>query len=216
MTDSEANRWLPQRLRRLAGGALQGALNRVLALDPDTVAALPALEGRSIELHARAIELTLAISVKDGRLHIGPPQANADLRVAATPASLLALALRRHAGTPLPGKVEIAGDADLARRLQHLAQRFAPDFEEAFAQAFGDVLGVPLARAAHAALGHVRDGAAHLALDSAAWLQDEARVAPSSAEMDSFLDDVDALRERSERLAARFARIRTSRPGTPQ
>lgn len=216
MTDSKAHSWLPQRLRKLAGGALQGALNRVLALDPDTVAALATLEGRSVQLHARAVELALAISVKGGRLHIGPPQAEADLRVAATPASLLALALRRHATTPLPGKVDIAGDADLARRLQHLAQRFAPDFEEAFAHAFGDVLGVPLARGVRAALDHIRDGATHLAMDSAAWLQDESRVAPSSAEVDSFLDDVDALRERSERLAARFARLHPAQRGLPR
>jgi ubiquinone biosynthesis protein UbiJ len=103
--------------------------------------------------------------------------------------------------------VEIAGDADLARRLQKLADRFAPDFEEAFARTFGDVLGVPLAKVVRRALLHAKDSAGHLAEDGAAWLRDETRVAVAPGEVEDFLDGVDALRERSERLEARLARL---------
>jgi ubiquinone biosynthesis protein UbiJ len=69
------------------------------------------------------------------------------LRVAATPGSLLAMLFKRDDDGISPGKVDIAGDAELARRLEKLASKFAPDFEEAFARTFGDVLGVPLAKA---------------------------------------------------------------------
>lgn len=220
MNATAPNAWLPQPLRKLAGRALETALNHTLSLDPDTQRALAALDGRHVQLHLRGPEIALAVTVDGDHLRVGPP-AGADaptghaLRVAATPGSLLAMALRRDDdGGVAPGKVEIAGDADLARRLQKLASRFAPDFEEAFARAFGDVLGVPLAKAVRKALVHAKDSAGHLVEDSAAWLRDETRVALAPGEVEGFLDDVDHLRERSERLEARLARLERRLKGT--
>lgn len=202
------NAWLPQPLRKLAGRALESALNHVLSLDPDTRQKLPPLDGRSIQLHLRGPELALAVTVQGDRLEVGPPRDGSQLRVAASPGSLLAMALRRGDEGVSPGKVDIAGDADLARRLEKLATHFQPDFEEAFARSFGDVLGVPLAQAIARGLRHARESARHLAGDGADWLRDEARLAPAPGEVDDFLDGVDALRERTERLEARLARLR--------
>ena len=210
MTEPAPNAWLPAQLRKLAGRALETALNHTLSLDPDTRRALAALDGRRVVLQLRGPELALAVTVAGERLRVGPPDADAAgpaLRVAATPGSLLAMALRRGDDGVAPGQVEIAGDADLARRLQKLAERFAPDFEEAFARTFGDVLGVPIARAVRKALAHAKETAGHLAEDGAAWLRDESRLALAPGEAEAFLDGVDALRERGERLEARLARL---------
>lgn len=207
------NTWLPQPLRKLAGRALETALNHTLSLDPDTQRKLAALDGRSLQLHLRGPELALAITVEGSALRVGPPQDTSQLRVALSPGSLLAMVLRRDEEGVAPGKVEIAGDADLARRLEKLASTFAPDFEEAFARSFGDVLGVPLAQAFARALRHARASAGHLAEDGADWLRDEARLTPAMGEVETFLDEVDALRERSERLDARLARLRQRMPG---
>ncbi|NUR22202.1 SCP2 sterol-binding domain-containing protein, partial [Frateuria sp.] len=170
MNAATPNAWLPQPLRKLAGRALETALNHTLSLDPDTRQKLAALDGRSIQLHLRGPELVLGVSVEGARLKVGPPQDASQLRVAASPASLLAMALRRGDEGVSPGRVEIAGDADLARRLEKLASAFAPDFEEAFARSFGDVLGVPLAQAIASGLRHARESAAHLTEDGADWL----------------------------------------------
>ena len=201
------NAWLPQPLRKLAGRALETALNHTLSLDPDTQQRLAALNGRSVQLHLRGPEIALAVTVEDARLKVGPPQDDSQLRVAATPGSLLAMMFRRDDDGIAPGKVEIAGDAELARRLEKLASKFAPDFEEAFARTFGDVLGVPLAKAVRKGLAHARETATHLTEDSADWLRDEARVALAPGEVEGFLDDVDHLRERSERLESRVQRL---------
>jgi len=217
MNAATPNSWLPLPLRRLAGRALETALNHALSLDPDTQQKLAALNGRSVQLHLRGPELALTVTVEDARLKVGPPldDDRSQLRVAASPGSLLAMALRRGDDGVAPGKVEIAGDADLARRLEKLASQFAPDFEEAFARTFGDVLGVPLARAVRQGLTHAKDTATHLTEDGADWLRDEARLAIAPGEIDPFLDDVDALRERSERLEARVARLQQRLRGRP-
>lgn len=219
MNTAAPNSWLPAPLRKLAGRALETALNHVLSLDPDTRQKLAALNGRRVQLHLRGPELALAVVVEDGRLRVGPPDADEAprghaLRVAATPGSLLAMLLRRDDEGVAPGKVEIAGDADLARRLEKLASQFAPDFEEAFARTFGDVLGVPLAKLVRQGLAHAKETASHLSQDGADWLREEARLAVAPGEVDGFLDGVDALRERSERLEARLARLEQRLRGT--
>ena len=123
-----------------------------------------------------------------GNLRHGPAQDDNHLRVAATPGSLLAMLVKRDDEGVSPGKVEIAGDADLARRLEKLASKFAPDFEEAFARTFGDVLGVPLAKAVRSGLAHAKETASHLTTDTADWLRDEARLAAAPGEVEGFLD----------------------------
>lgn len=201
------NAWMPQPLRKLAGRALETALNHTLSLDPDTQQKLLALNDRRVQLHLRGPELALAVTVENGKLRVGPPDQDSQLKVAATPGSLLSMMFRRDADGIAPGKVEIAGDAELARRLEKLASKFAPDFEEAFARTFGDVLGVPLARAVRKGLAHARESGAHFTEDAADWVRDEARIVLAPGEVDNFLDDVDSLRERSERLEARVQRL---------
>lgn len=207
MNPASATPWLPQPLRVLAGRALEVALNHCLSLDPDSQHRIEMLHGRSVQLHLRGPELALAIRVDRQRLEVGPVEGAGQLRVTASPGGLLAMLLRRDGDAMAPGKVEIAGDAELARRLQQLAGQFAPDFEEAFARTFGDVLGVPIARAASRALRRARGSAAHFREDSADWLRDEAKLGMAPGEVDDFLDGVDHLRERSDRFEARLARL---------
>lgn len=205
--DADPRRFLPRPLRVLAGRAMEAALNRAVDLDPDTRARLDALDGRSVQVHLAGPELGIRITVAKGRLRVGPPEEGGSLRVAASPASLLAMALRRDDDGVAPGKVDIAGDAELARRLERLARQYAPDVEEAFAKTFGDRLGVPLATALREGLAHARESVSHLTEDTADWLREEGRVAVAPGEMDAFLDGVDAARERTERAEARLARL---------
>lgn len=199
----------PNPLLARFGTLLEGAMNRVLALDPESGANLAMLEGRRVGIDLRGMNLAFAIDVHDGKLRVGPHwESTPDLNVRAAPVSLLAFALRRDGDAPLPpGKVEISGDAQLARTLEKVARDFRPDFEEAFAKTFGDVIGVALARAFRGAFAYARESAQALAQDTAEFLREESRDLIAPAEMETFLDDVDALRERADRLAARIARI---------
>jgi ubiquinone biosynthesis accessory factor UbiJ len=208
----------PNPLLAALGRALEAALNRGVALDADMRNQLAGLEGRRIGVELRGANLALAISVRDGRLQVGPHwDAPADLNLHASPGSLLAFALRRGDDERTlggsTGKVEISGDAELARRVEKLLRGFRPDIEEAFARTFGDVLGVPLARALHSAFAWTRESAQSFAQDSAAFLRDDTRDLVAPAEVDALLDDIDALRERADRLAARVQRVTTKAGG---
>jgi ubiquinone biosynthesis accessory factor UbiJ len=207
----------PNALLAALGGALEVALNRGVALDADMRGQLAGLEGKRIGIELRRANLALAISVRDGQLRVGPHwEAPGDLNLLASPGSLLAFALRRSSedGRERPaGKVDISGDAELARRVEKLLRGFQPDIEEAFARTFGDVLGVPLARAVQRAFAWTRESAQAFAQDSADFLRDDTRDLIAQAQLDTFLDDVDTLRERTDRLAARVQRVAAKRRG---
>ena len=212
----------------IAGRALEAALNRAVALDPDTRDGLAALDGRAIVLALDARDtapgdtapLALRITVAGQRLAVGPvdPERRPDLAVRTTLGGLVSTGLRvvlpkvlgqeSEQAAPPVGRMRIEGDADLARHLQRMAERFDPDWQQPFTTVFGDVLGVQVANGVRAALRGARDGGRSFAQSAAEYLTEESRDVVPRAELDAFLDDVDALRDDTERLSARIARLR--------
>jgi ubiquinone biosynthesis protein UbiJ len=117
---------------------------------------------------------------------------------------------RRDEAPPV-GRLHVAGDADLARRLQRLAERFDPDWQQPFATVFGDVLGVQIANAVAGALKQARIATRELAGTAAEYVTEESRDVVGRDELNAFHDDVDALRDDVERLAATVARMGAAR-----
>lgn len=196
-------------LKPVAGRALEAALNRALALDPETRAALAPLSGKRVTLRLATPPLALQIAVDGERLAVGPVdgQSEPDLAVRSTLGALIGQLpfLRRDEAAPA-GKLHVSGDADLARRLQRLAENFDPDWQRPFAAVFGDVLGVQIANAAAAAFKQARIAAVSLAEDAAEFVTEESRDVVSKAELNAFHDDVDRLRDDVDRIAARIER----------
>jgi ubiquinone biosynthesis accessory factor UbiJ len=203
----------PNPLLSRLGAALEFAINRAVALDAPTREKIAKLDGRRIGVELKPLEVALAITVDRDRLRVGPHwERHRDLNLRASPASLLAFAMRRSDDSVMPpGKVDISGDAELARQFEKILRDFRPDFEEAFAQTFGDVLGVPIARIVGSAFAWTRDSAKSLALDAVEFVRDESRDAVASAEAEQFFDEVDDLRERADRLDARIRRLGDAR-----
>ena len=193
-----------------AGRALEAALNQALALDPDTREALRAIDGHAVVLQLDSPPLALQVTVSGDRLEVGAVEATRepDLGIRSTLAGLLGqLPWFRRDDAPPVGKVRMSGDADLARRLQRLAERFDPDWQQPFTAVFGDVIGVQVANAFAAGLRHARAAGRDLAETAAEYLTEESRDVVGKAELHAFHDDVDTLRDDVERLAARVARL---------
>ena len=203
-------------LKPVAGRALEAALNRALALDPDTRQALAGLDGRSVSLQLDSPALGMRIGVDGQTLSVGPLDAQqpADLavhgsRLGALLGQLPMLAKRRSPGAD-GGRINVAGDAELARRLQQLAAGFDPDWQQPFVAALGPVIGVQVARVLRNALGHLRDGSRDVLGMAAEFVTEESRDVLGRFELNAFHDDVDGLRDDVERLAARVARLQAA------
>ena len=103
----------------------------------------------------------MRISVDGDQLRVGPVDAQeADLAVRSSLAGVLAqlplLANARRGDSNGKGRVRVAGDAELARRLQQLAKGFDPDWQQPFVSVFGEVLGVQVANTLRNGLQHAR------------------------------------------------------------
>ena len=201
-------------IKPLAGRALEVALNRALALDPDTRTALASLDGQRIALTLESPALAMQIGVSGPRLTVGPvdPSLEPDLSVRSTLGGVLAqlpfLANARRSNSAPAGRVKVSGDAELARRLQQLATRFDPDWQQPFVKAFGEVLGVQIAQTLRAALVQARRSAKDLAETAAEYVTEESRDVVPRAELEAFHDDVDVIRDDIERMAVRVSRLR--------
>lgn len=208
---------MPFNWKQPAGKALEVALNRALALDADTRAQLRTLHGQRVVLTLTSPPMAVQVQVEGDALRVGPPdgQAEPDLGVRTTLGALLGQLPRLldrsgEAAAPI-GKLRIEGDAELARRLQQLARRFDPDWEQPFVRVFGDVLGVQVAKAVSAGLRQAQVAGRNLAESAAEYVTEESRDVVSRAELEAFHDDVDALRDDVERIAARIARLQRER-----
>ena len=169
-----------------------------------------ALDGRSIALTLASPPLALRVSVEGDALRVGPvgDADRADLSVRSTLGGLLRqLPMLRREDAPMVGQLRIEGDAELARRLQRLAERFDPDWARPFTAVFGDVLGTQIANGIGFALRNARHMGKEFAGSAADYLTEESRDVVGRAELDAFHDDVDATRDDVERLAARVSRL---------
>src|SRR5687767_15258677 len=169
-----------------AGRALEAALNRALALDPETRDSLGPLDGRRVALTLQPSSgmtppLALQVRVEGERLVVGPVDGagEPDLSVRSTLGGLISHlpgpfgSMFRRDDAPPVGRMNISGDADLARRLQRLAERFDPDWHQPFASVFGDVLGVQVAKGLAAALKQAGVAGRNLAESAAEYVTEE-------------------------------------------
>ena len=200
-------------IKPLAGRVLQEALNRLLLLDPASAGKLQALEGRRIDAVLQSPDIALAIDVRDGLLHVGPVDAGRepDIGFRSTLSGLLRSLPMFTQGTAPIGAMRISGDVELARLLQNLLKHYDPDWQEPFVKTFGPVLGPQAAKFLRSAFVQARAGAGNLARSGAEYVTEEARVVVGKAELEDFLNQVDGIRQRGDRLQARVDRLKAPR-----
>lgn len=202
----------PNPLRARLGAVLEAVLNQAVRIDPDLQSDLKTLEGRSIALTWSAPQWSLRLSVENGALKVGPNRGASDLSLSTTLSGLIGL-LRPDAKNSLPaGRVNIAGDAELLRRLEQIAKRFAPDWDAAFARHLGPTLGPQVGRALAEGLRAAQAGARSLAETASEYVREESRDVATREELDAFADEVDHLRDGVDRLEARLNRLAKVRP----
>ncbi len=189
-------------LPALLAGAVEAAINRAIALDETAGKRLKPLinkrvlvdlKGLGIELHFAGSEDRIAVSAES--------DTTADTTISGTPLALLIMAVPdwRSAGSG----VRIEGDAGAAQAFEKLLRHLDPDWEAAFVQRFGALFGHQLWRL----LADGREAARHLSQTSADqaghFLREESGLLANAAEVETFIREVDELREAVDRLERR-------------
>lgn len=195
---------------------LQAVVDREVAGSPRARELLALLDGRRLLVEARYTPWALTLHATGGRLLLVRGSGHgADATLAGTPLSLLSL-LREEPGEVIRrGDVRLQGDAQVAERFQQLLQLLRPDLEEGLSRVLGDVPAHGLGQLLRRAAGYGRDSLHTMARNVGEYVAHERSDLVTRAEATAFLDGVDELRERTDRLAARLAALAGDGKGSP-
>lgn len=142
---------MPEYLTPLPGvlaHTLETAINRVLQMDMESPSRVNKLQGRLLQVDLKGLAITLYFTFRHGVVHVkldadGTP----DTVISGTPVALFSMAEPEEADWGLPdSKVQINGDASLARDLERIFRKLEPDWEGPLAGVFGDVAGHQVAQ----------------------------------------------------------------------
>jgi ubiquinone biosynthesis protein UbiJ len=203
-------------IRDLTLEGLEQALNRILALDPDTGRRLAALHGRGIRIVLRGTGVVLNfVPGHDGRLQLlGSLEGEPDCTLTGSPIDLVRASKPDEGPAQLfAGHVSIDGDTGLAQQFSEALGRLDIDWEEQLAQLTGDIAAHEIGRGVRSAARQGGRLGRSLRQNLSEYLTEEARLLPHRLEVEDFLADVDTLRDDVERLAARIALLEKGRDG---
>lgn len=131
----------------LLAHALETAINKVLQLDLASPARVNKLQGRLLQVDLQGLAITLFFTFKHGVVRVSlEADGQPDTVISGTPVALFSIAEPDDAEWGLPdSKVQINGDASLARDLERIFSKLEPDWEGPLAGMFGDVAGHQIA-----------------------------------------------------------------------
>lgn len=193
---------------------LQQLVDRQVEGSPRARELIAALDGRRMLVTARYTPWQLELACAGGRLQLArTPGGPADVQLSGSPLALMALLREEPATVIRRGDVALSGDGEAGQRFQELAALLRPDLEAGLARVLGDIPAHGLGSLLRRALDYGRTTAATQAQNIGEYLAHERRLLVPRAEARQFLEDVDALRESTDRLAARVAQLEAqSRP----
>jgi len=205
--------------RSVAATGIQGAVNRLLELDPEFAEGVAEFEGTVLEIHVQGLDERLQLHPSASGIGVVPVDDEQQARVApdvtisGPPFTLLRLlgSLDSVDGV-LPPDVSISGELQLVQRLTRLAKRTRFDWEEPLSKLFGDSVAHELGRGLRGFAAQLGAAVGTLACDVGEYLREERRLSPTRLEVDDFAAGVDTTRDDVERLEIRIARL-AGRPG---
>ena len=189
---------------------LEAGINRVLAMDESTPQRLSRLADRMLQLEVEGIGITLFIAFTDRRVEVGTRSDHEpDTVISGSPLALFTMAVPDGPGSWVEpeSRVNITGDANLARDLERLFSQLEPDWEGSLSRVFGDVWGHQVAAGLKAGAEHARESAGAASEMVEEFISREGGPLVRDAELAAFAGEVEEARCRLERLQQRLVEM---------
>ena len=203
---SEERKTYKTPLPGMLANLLEVSINQLLAMDDETPVRLEKLSGHLLRVDLEGLEISLFISFTADQVKVNlHADDEPDTSISGSPAALFSMAVPDQAGNwGGPGsRVNIKGDATLARDLERLFSRLEPDWEGGLSRLFGDVWGYQIASGLRAGAEQVKEAASETGEILSEYLVREKGPLVSSEELAEFADEVDRSRDAVDRLEAR-------------
>ncbi len=200
-----------------ATAVFEDATNRLLRLDPDTLRRLGDIQNKVICVRIKSAgsdgsdrQPEFYFFPSEGGLQMRSQfDGTADVTISGNPPAFLRMALGQRAkGAFASGEMQISGDLELGQRFQRVIKKLDIDWEEITSHYVGDTVARKLGNLVRGVRIWRRQAHDTLRLDTAEYLQEEARVLPRKEHIDEFMSAVDQLRADVDRLEKRIHRCR--------
>lgn len=197
---------------QLLTSVLEDAGNRVLRLDPATLAGLGALHGRVVCLTFTDMATSLHLQPSESGLRVLHGYAGtADVTLSGRLPAFARLSLGAQPGLFFSGELTISGDVELGHRFQRVLEGLDIDWEEQLSRVLGDVAAHAIGNLARDARAWTWQAVATLGQDVAEYLTEERRDLAPRQVVEPFLHAVDTLRADVDRLTQRIERLQRTR-----
>lgn len=188
---------------------LENALNGYLRLAPESLAQLGRLQGKVIAVELRGLRQTLyLLPDSQGLMVQSHYEGTPDATLSGTPIAFAELSFSSNPNRVLfRGDVEITGDIKLGQDFKRILDELDVDWEEILSHYTGDVIAHKMGDLLRGMNQWGKKSLTTLGQNGAEYLQQESFDLPFKEEVQSFLSEVNQVRDDVERLAARVARL---------
>jgi ubiquinone biosynthesis protein UbiJ len=192
---------------------LETIINHMFALDPSAQNHLQLLARKCLEINIQdgifLKKIFCLFNAKGTHLsltHIKP----ADMIITGNTRAFLKLILRQDPYGSARLGLTFEGDVVLLETVQQLFFGLSIDWEEALSQCTGDIIAHQIGKLLRYAKKQRQSTLTNTIQSVSEYLQEESKVSPTKTEINNFLNSVDTLRARIDRLQAKIEYVSLS------
>ena len=179
------------------------ALNHLLDQSGWALSRLAKFSGKTARFNIAPFSFAYTVQ-DDGSVRAAEDNASADAICTISPALLPRLALQDETAF---AQIHSSGDASLLAEIFYLSRHLRWDAAEDISRITGDIAAERIVQLAEAGHAQIRDGALNLAQALAEYWTEERPLVAKSTRINSFVQQVDQLRDDVARLEQRINRL---------
>jgi len=185
---------------------LQKILNTYLQLDSDTIARLQKLDGKRIELNIEDWNLRFYIMPQPQGLNLQSTiEGSADTIIRGKLDALFYLWLQKGSNSSLfKNRIQVEGDLETGEAIRNIMAEMDIDWEEHLSKYLGDGIAHKMGNFMRELKNISQQTNKTVERNLKEYLQFEANILPSKAEINQFIEDVSEIRHAVERAQARL------------
>lgn len=187
--------------------ALEKAINHALSLDESMPDKISALHGRVLEIIISPLNTFFFIQFENTSLKLLPVyEQDPDTVIHSSPLGLIRLSLlpASKVRSLFNDQINISGDVALGQQVKALFDELDIDWEGHLALFTGDVVAHQIGSLVKEGQSFAKRLSTSFRRHVSEYVQEEKRLTPSAEELHDFLNDVDDLSLRADRLQAYF------------
>ncbi|MDF1645759.1 MAG: SCP2 sterol-binding domain-containing protein [Legionellaceae bacterium] len=185
--------------------SLQKAINHALALDPDMPQKILLLDGKALEIIISPLNVHFFMHFNRHTIELlADYPSEPDTVIYSSPLGLIRLSLlpTSKVRSLFNDQIKITGDTELGQAVKQLFDTVDIDWEGHLAHFTGDVVAHQIGRFVRGGKRLKRTLKTSLKQNMSEYVQEEVRLTPPREELEDFMNDIDALTLRVERLTA--------------